>query len=164
MEIHDVAPSMLLKVYLRLGSMGLAHLPVIYHKQSPKCNVNIRFVPWIRPGTTRKIITGIGIYFGPNIVHFHSLQELHQSVPIQKWMKGIKLRMCSLNKTSIWVFLKIGVPHKGSFIMENPIEMDDFSLYHYFRKHPYIATVRRCHDWNPCKTYCATTEALQVFR
>ena len=29
---------------------------------------------------------------------------------------------------SIWVFPKIGVPHNGRFIMENPIKMDDLEV------------------------------------
>ena len=28
----------------------------------------------------------------------------------------------------IWVFLKIGVPQNGWFIMENPIKMDDLGV------------------------------------
>ena len=37
----------------------------------------------------------------------------------------------------IWVFLKIGVPQNGWFMMENTIKMDDLG-YHWFWKHPYI--------------------------
>ena len=33
--------------------------------------------------------------------------------------------LCDLN---IWVFPKIGVPHNGWFVMENPIKMDDFGV------------------------------------
>jgi len=36
----------------------------------------------------------------------------------------------------MWVFPKIGVPQNGWFIMENPIKMDEFGGYPYFRKHP----------------------------
>ena len=36
----------------------------------------------------------------------------------------------------MWVFPKIVVSQNGSFIMENPINMDDFLGYPYFWKHP----------------------------
>ena len=43
-------------------------------------------------------------------------------------------RNCSLR----WVFPKIGVPHNGWFVVENPIKIDDliWRKTHYFRKYP----------------------------
>ena len=37
------------------------------------------------------------------------------------WESGIQ-------GTNIWMFLKIGVPQNGWFIMENPIKMDDLGI------------------------------------
>ena len=34
------------------------------------------------------------------------------------------------------MFLRIGVPQNGWFIMEHLIKMDDLGVYHYFQKHP----------------------------
>ena len=33
-----------------------------------------------------------------------------------------------IHQINIWVFLKIGVPQNGWFMMENPIKMDDLEV------------------------------------
>ena len=42
--------------------------------------------------------------------------------------KKTNLWESGLQGTNIWLFLKIGVPQNGWFIMENPIKMDDLGI------------------------------------
>ena len=133
---------MLLKVYLRLGSMGLAYLPLIYHKQSPKYNVNIPFVPWIRPGTTKKNRHRNWNLLWSQHSSFSQFTRIASIGANSKVDEGDKITYVQPEQDPMWMFPKMVVPHNGWFIMENPKKMDDLGVPQ-FRKHPWSDSTKR---------------------